>query len=129
MRFCQPDIASPAQATAVDALRGPNGRCDMGGIGALASTCLEEAALTHPGQQRFKHELFRLPRDQPGPELAQHGMVEARVGPLEAYDIFPVDATAHRVSCLAVGQALGKQHDGYEGEGPGRSGWLPTSRK
>jgi hypothetical protein len=62
----------------------PKGRDDMGGIGALASTCLEEAALTHPGQQRFKQELFRLPRDPPGPELPQHGVVEARVGQLEA---------------------------------------------
>jgi hypothetical protein len=32
----------------------PDGRDDTDGIGALAPMCLEDAALTHPGQQPFK---------------------------------------------------------------------------
>jgi hypothetical protein len=43
----------------------------------LASAGIEEASLVHPGQSCIELQRFSLPRNQPGPELAQHGVVEA----------------------------------------------------
>jgi hypothetical protein len=87
---------------ALQSVQGANGRQHMGGVGALAAAHLEEAAFTYPGQQGVEQQLFGVPRQQPRPELAQHGMVEARVGQLQAKDIFPINAAAHRIGRLAV---------------------------
>jgi hypothetical protein len=79
-----------------------NGREDMGRVGALAAPRLEETTLAYPAQPRLEPPLFRLPRDQSGPELAQNGVIEAGSSQLQAQGVVPITAAAHRVSCLAV---------------------------
>ena len=110
-------------------VKDPNGHQHMRRVGALAATHVEEAARAHLSEEGVEQQELSLPGDEPGPELAQHGMVEARLSQLEAERLFPVDAAAHRVSRLAVGEALGKLHDGREGKVPRRGGWLPTGRE
>ena len=106
-----------------------DGRQHMRGVGALAATSFEEAALAHPSEEGVKQQAFGLSGDEPGPELTQHGVVEARIGQLQAQGIFPVNAAAHGVSRLAVGQAFGKLQDCRQRQAPGRLSWLPTGRK
>ncbi len=89
------------------------------GVLVIIDTLLKIAKLFSYAEEGVEPQAFGLPGDQPGPELAQHGMAEARVGQLEAQRIVPVDATAHRVGLLAVGQALGKLQDSREGEAAG----------
>jgi hypothetical protein len=52
-----------------------------------ASTCVESVRWrprTHLSEEGVEQQQFGLPGDKPGPELAQHGIVEVRVGQLEA---------------------------------------------
>jgi hypothetical protein len=78
-----------------------NSREVMRGVRALAATHVEEATLAHPSQEGVEPQESGLSGDQPGPALAQPGMVEARIDQLEAECLLPVDATAHRVSRLS----------------------------
>ena len=62
-------------------------------------------------QQGIEEELLRLPGDEPGAELAQDGMVEARIGQFQSQDIFPINAAADGIRGLAIGEAFGKLED------------------
>jgi hypothetical protein len=107
----------------------PNGRQHMRRVGPLSATRLEEAALARPSQEGVEPQEFGLAGDEPGPELTQHGMVDARISQLQAQGICPVQAAAYGVSRLAVGQTLGTRHDRGQRETPGRLSGLPASRK
>jgi hypothetical protein len=48
-------------ARALQPVQDPNGRQDMGRVGALASTGLEQSACTQLGQQGVAQELFCMP--------------------------------------------------------------------
>ena len=63
--------------------------------------------------------MFGLAVDQTGAELAQHGMVEAGIGQLQAECVLPVDASTDGVGGLAVGEALDVLEHGGQSE-PGR---------
>ena len=52
-----------------------------------------------------------LARHQAGAKLAQHGVIEARIGQLQAEQVFPVDPAAHRVGGLPVGQPFHELHE------------------
>ena len=113
----------------LEAVQHPNGRQDVGGVRALAATRFEEAAGSQLGQQGVEQELFRPPGDEPGPELAQHRVIDAGIRPLRAQGLLPVNPAAHGVGRLAIGQAFGKLHHGRQGEAPGRRRRLPTGWK
>jgi hypothetical protein len=74
-----------------------------------------------PGGRR---RLFRLPRDQPGPEFARYRMVEARVDDLQTHGVFHIHPAAHGLGSLAVRQALGTWQHCREGESLGCSSGL-----
>ncbi len=58
-------------------------RQHMGGVGTLPPARLEETLLTAVGQQGVEEEVFVLPFHQTGTKLAQHGMIEARIGQIQ----------------------------------------------
>jgi hypothetical protein len=82
------------------------------------------APLPPPGQQCIEQPLFRLPRDQPGPEFARYCVVEARVDDLQTHGVFPIHPAAHGLGSLAVRQVLGTWQHCREGESLGRSSGL-----
>jgi hypothetical protein len=57
-------------------------------------------------------------------ELAQHRVVEARIGQLEAEQILPVDAGTHRLGGPTVGEVLAELQQGDPGQTPGRQARL-----
>jgi hypothetical protein len=81
------------------------GHQHMRRVCALAATHFQEAARTYLGQPRLEAQRFRLSGDQPGPEVAQHRVIEAGISQLQAQGLLPSNATAHGVGGLAVGQA------------------------
>jgi hypothetical protein len=56
-----------------------DGREDMRGVRALTDAPFKEATLARPSEEGVEQQKFGLAGDEPGAELAQHGMVEARV--------------------------------------------------
>ena len=74
----------------------------MGRIRALAR--LDQAAQAN--EQGVEQLSFRLALDQSGAEFAEHGVIEAGVGQRQAQRKLPIDAAAHGIGGLTVGQAL-----------------------
>jgi len=56
----------------------------------------------------------------------EHGEVEAHVGELETEQILPIDAAAHGIRRLAVGQTFEELENRHHGETPGTLGHLST---
>jgi hypothetical protein len=54
--------------------------------------------------------VFRLALDEACAELAQNRGVKARIGQFQGEYIFPVDAAAHGVGGLTIGEAFSKLH-------------------
>jgi hypothetical protein len=80
----------------------------VGRIGALPAARFEQLALGAVHQQGVEEALLRAPRHHTTAELAQDRVVEALVRQLQAQEILPVNAAAHGVRGLAVGQVLSK---------------------
>ena len=83
-----------------------HGREYVGAVRALAPARLDQALLLQALQQSIEQEKPSVACDQAGAELAQHRVVEARVGQCQAQRIFPVDPAPHGVGRLAVGEVL-----------------------
>ena len=60
--------------------------------------------------------LFGLAVDQAGAELAEHGVVEAGIGPFQGERVLPVDAAADGVGGLAIGESLDVLEDGDQSQ-------------
>jgi len=99
-------------------------RQHVGGVGALLAARVQQARLLEALQQDLEQQQFGRARQQPGAELREHGVVEPGVGQVQAQEILPVQARAHRVRRLAVGEVLGVLEDRDQGEAPGRFGRL-----
>lgn len=54
-------------------------------------------------QQGVEQQQLGVARDQARTELAQHGVIKARIGERQAERVFPIDPAPHGVSRLAVG--------------------------
>ena len=94
-------------------------RQDMGRVGALLAAGLDQAALVQVLQHDLKQILIAPSGKQTGPELAQHGEVEARIVKLQAEGILQVNPAAHRLGRLPIGQVLEELKDGDQGQAPG----------
>ena len=79
----------------------------MRGIGALLAARAEQALGDQPGQQQVQHLLLRPMLDHPGPELAEHSVVEPRVVQVQPQRVHLVQPHPHRISGLPVGHVLG----------------------
>ena len=104
-------------------VEGPDGRQNMGGIGALRPPCFEEVAFLQLPQQRLQEQVFRSPMDEARAELAQDRRIKAGIGQLQGQRIFPIDPPADGIRGLAVRQAFGElqhQHQRQPGGGFGR---------
>jgi hypothetical protein len=75
-------------------------------IAAVAATCLEPTARDAPLEQAPEPSLLRAACEQATMKRAEHRAIEATVGDLQAEEVFPVEAAAHRVRCLPVGEPL-----------------------
>lgn len=71
----------------------------------------------------------RPPGDEPGAELAQDGMVEARIGEIQSEDVCPINAAADGIGGLAIGEAFGKLEDGGQGQARWRLCGLTARRE
>jgi hypothetical protein len=71
-----------------------------------------QAALVQVLQHDLEQVLIASSGKQAGPELAQHGEVETRIGRFQAEGILQVDPAAYRLGCLPVGQVLEELKDG-----------------
>ena len=93
-------------------------------VGALPAPLADQSEFPEPVQQGVQELPFGLAVDQAGAELAQHGVVEAGIGQLQAQGVLPVDAAADGVGGLAIGEALDVLEHGGQGQPCGRGGRL-----
>ena len=98
-------------------------------VTALPSTGLQQAARLGDGQDRIEEPALRAVCEEPRAELAEHGVIKADVGELQAEHVLPVDPGAHRVGGLPVGQPFHELQERYQGEADRRLGRLPAGRK
>src|SRR5215218_1626824 len=75
-------------------------------------------------EQPVQQALLGATLQQPRAELAQHRIVEAGVGQLQPEQVLPVDAGAHRLRGLPVGQVLPELQQGDQRQAPGRQARL-----
>jgi hypothetical protein len=95
----------------------------------LAPTRFEQSLRPCQRQQGIKEEVLRLPCDEPGAERTQDGMVEARIGEVQAEDVLPINAAADGIRGLAIGETFGTLEDGSQCQARGRLCGLPTRRE
>src|SRR5262249_2997318 len=116
-----PDALQPVEHT--------NGRYYMCGVRALTAADFEEPLRPCEGQHGIEEELFRLPSDKPGAELAQDSMVEAWVSEVQPQDILPINTAADSICSLAIGEPFGKLEDGGQRQACRRFSGLATHRE
>jgi hypothetical protein len=68
-------------------------------------------------------------RQEPVPELTEHGTVEARIGQFQPEQVLPINTGSHRLRRLTVGEVFAELQNGDECETPGRQPWLATARE
>jgi len=96
----------------------------VGGVRALPAAGLEQASGLAGVEQLVQEPLLGAAGQQARAELAQHRVVEAGVGQLEPKQVLPVDAGAHRLRGLPVGQVLAELQQGDQRQAPGRQARL-----
>lgn len=106
-----------------------DGSKNMRRVSALTTSRLNEITRERVLQDRLEEPPLRAMVEQPGPELAQDGVIEAAVGEREAEEVLPVDPRADSVSGLAVGQRLHELEDQNECEPGWCGGRLPNLRE
>jgi hypothetical protein len=74
----------------------------VGGVGALSATRLEQPAGLARVEQLVQQPFFGAAGEETGAELAQHRVVEARVGQVEAKQVLPVNPGPDRLRGLPV---------------------------
>src|SRR5262245_11726945 len=98
---------------------------NMRRVGTLPPTRLEPFALATDLDHLVKKQGFGLPLNQPRAELGQDRMVKARRVERQGKRVFPINAAAHGICSLEVGETFGELKTSYQGQSPGRFGW-PT---
>src|SRR5215472_3816961 len=80
-------------------------------------------------QPEIAQATLRSVRQEPTAKFAEHGAIKAAIGQLQAKYILPIDAGAHGIGRLPIGESLSVLHDGDQGQPPWGLGWLPTAQK
>lgn len=101
----------------------------MSGVTALAAPGLQHATRLGQHQHGIDAPLLGAVLHKPASELAQHRVAEARVAELQTQQVLPVNAGAHRVGCLAVGQTLHELQQRRQGQAYWRLGRLAARRE
>ena len=109
-RKVSPDQLQPVQC--------PNGRHDVGRVGPLPATRLEQPARLAGFEELMQQTFLGAARQQARAELAQHRVVEARVGQLEPEQVLPADPGPHRLGGLPVGQVLAELQESDQRQPP-----------
>ena len=92
----------------LDAVQGPHRGQNMGGVGPLATPRLDQLAVAAPREQRVEEQRLRRPGDEAGAKFTEDRGIEPGIRELQAQDVFPVDAAAHGVGRLAIGEPFGE---------------------
>jgi hypothetical protein len=85
-----------------------------------------ELAAAAPREQRIEEQVLRRPSDQSAAKFAEDRGIEPGISELQAQHIFPVDAAAHGMRGLAIGEPFGELEDGHECQLPGGLCRLPV---
>ena len=104
-------------------------RQHVGGVGALLAPRLQQPPGAELVEQALEQQQLRRSGDQTGAELAEHARIKAGIGQRQAQQILPVNAAAHRVGGLQVGEVLGILEERDHGEAPGGFRRLPPRGK
>jgi hypothetical protein len=92
---------------------------DMGGIGALRAAFPHQPCLLETGQGEVEQAVGAIVLSEAVTEVAQHTVMEAWVVQVQGQGVLEIDAAAHRLGRLPVGQ--------IEQELPARKPW-PTGQ-
>ena len=101
----------------------------MGRVAALPAARLEQPARLARLQQFAEQALLGAALEQAGAELAQDRVVEAGIVELEAEQVLPVDAGAHRLGGTPVRQVLAEPQQGDQRQPPRRQPRLAELRE
>jgi hypothetical protein len=71
-------------------------------VSSLATMRFEQSMLAELLQEHVQQQPFGTIVNQPTPELAEHGVVEARILELQTQGILPIDSAPDSISCLAA---------------------------
>src|SRR6266849_3046105 len=85
---------------------GANSCQHVRGVGSLLASYLDPSALPTLLQQQIEEATFCSIDQQSVPKFGEHREVKAEVGQVQAYRVFPIDACAHGISGLSVGQLI-----------------------
>ena len=77
---------------------------DMRGIGALRGAFTHQSGVLHAGQGEIEEAVGAVALDETLAEVAQDTVMEAGIVQLQGQGVFEVDAAAHRLGGLPVGQ-------------------------
>ena len=116
----------PAQQ--LEAVQVAHGGQHVRAVRALAPARLEQAALAGRIQHAGEQALGGIAAAQPAAELAEHAVVEARVGEVGGEQVLPVDPRPDGLGRLAVAQPLAELHERDESQPPGCVGRLAQRR-
>ncbi len=94
-------------------------------VRTLPPTRLEPFAFAAQFDQLFKKQGFGLPLKQPRAELGQDRVVKARRIERQGERVFPINAAAHGVGGLAIGETFGELKTSHQGQSPGASAGRP----
>ena len=96
----------------------PDGREHLRRVGALLAPRFEHPHGAPTFQQLVSQEHCGAPSPQAVAQCAEHRQVKARIGPVQAQAILPVETGADCLSGLAIGQVLANLHERHEGQPP-----------
>src|SRR5215471_14467877 len=97
-------------ADTLQAIKGMDSSQHVSRVGALTAPGFEQLALSAPLEQGIEQELLCMAGNQPCPELAEHGGVEAWIRQLQIQRVLPVDTAAHGVRRLSIREPFGVLH-------------------
>ena len=104
-----------------------SGGQDVGRVGALAGTGLEQSAVLTGLHDLVQEDALRPTGGEAAAELGEDGEVESGVVELEPEGVLPVDPPANGVGGPSIGEILCELHDGDQGELPGGQCGLSAS--
>ena len=109
----------------LDAVQGPHRGQEVRGVGALAASCHDQWAIAAPREQGIDEQRRHRPRDEARAKFTEDRGIAPGIRALQAQDVLPVNATAHRVGRLAIGESFGTWQDRDKRQPPRGLSGLP----